>query len=203
MRFFDSPLYHALCSIFDLVIANLLFILCSLPVVTMGASYGALCYVCQRISRGEGSIWRDFFSAFRQSFCRFSICFWLLVLCFAVIVADFWIIGVYWTSAFRYVPLGLLLLAGLLLLITGSYLFPMLADSMQPPRKLLSAAFVQSMCHLPRTVLICLLKLLPLALFLFLTSTFFLTCVVWIVIGFSLTEYVTALLTKPILSNLP
>lgn len=201
MRFFDSPLYHALCSIFDLVIADLLFILCSLPVVTMGASYGALCYVCLRISRGEGSVCRDFFSAFRQGFRRYSLCFWLFVLCFAVIAADFWIIGVYWTSTFRYVPLGLLLLAGLLLLFTGSYLFPMLANSMQPPRRLLSAAFAQSLRHLPRTVLICLLKLLPLALFLFLTSTFFLTCAVWVVIGFSLTEYVIVLLLRPILAD--
>ena len=40
----------------DLLLTNLLFVLCSLPVVTLGASATAMHYVLGRIRRQEGTV---------------------------------------------------------------------------------------------------------------------------------------------------
>lgn len=55
----------------DLMVLNLLWLLCSLPVVTVGASTGALCAVMLKIARGEPvATARTFFSALRRELGR-------------------------------------------------------------------------------------------------------------------------------------
>lgn len=53
----DSKLYEFLSKIADLIIVNLLFIICSLPIVTIGASTTALYGVTKKMaSNSEGYI---------------------------------------------------------------------------------------------------------------------------------------------------
>ena len=61
----DSPAMNFLSILADLIILNLLFVICSLPLVTFGAAYSAKYYVAMKIMRGEdtGTI-IPFFKAF-------------------------------------------------------------------------------------------------------------------------------------------
>ena len=55
----------------DLLVLNLLAILCSLPIFTIGAAVTALDDVCFRMIRQEGSsVVRGYFHAFRANFKR-------------------------------------------------------------------------------------------------------------------------------------
>ena len=55
----------------DLMLLNLLWALCALPVVTVGPATGALCAVSLKLARGEPvATIRTFFTAFRSGFLR-------------------------------------------------------------------------------------------------------------------------------------
>lgn len=62
---YDSPLMTALTSIGDCICLSVLWILFSLPIVTLGPSTAALYSTAYRVIRKkEGGLWRHFWSAF-------------------------------------------------------------------------------------------------------------------------------------------
>ena len=77
---YDGPISRFLYLVADIVVLHLLWVLCSLPLVTMGAANTALYYSCmKRIRTGEGHAWSNYLSAFRANFRQATI-LWLLLL---------------------------------------------------------------------------------------------------------------------------
>lgn len=71
--------------LFDLILLNVLMIICSIPVFTMGAAITAVYDMSLRMLRNEeNSIVKGFFRAFKSNF-RQATCVWLVVLLFAAI----------------------------------------------------------------------------------------------------------------------
>lgn len=65
----DSKFYNTLTKIADCLILSVLWIICSVPLFTLGASSAALYYsVCKVLRSGEGPTIRTFFRAFRDNF---------------------------------------------------------------------------------------------------------------------------------------
>ena len=57
----DSKFYEVVSKIADLVVVNLLFVLCSLPIITIGASTTALYGVTKKMAENrEGYIFRNY-----------------------------------------------------------------------------------------------------------------------------------------------
>ncbi len=77
-RFFnqDNPVSRFLAGILDLIILNALFILTSLPIITMGASLTALYSVLLWRKDDDGYLYQIYFSSFRKSF-RQSTLIWI------------------------------------------------------------------------------------------------------------------------------
>lgn len=70
----------------DLMVLNLLTVVCSIPVVTIGASYTAMHYVLLKIYRNEEeSIVKHFFHAFKNDFKKATI-IWMIYLVAAVVI---------------------------------------------------------------------------------------------------------------------
>ncbi len=81
-RFFDldSPLMSTLSKLADLIILNILVVICSLPLFTIGASLTAMHYVVLKMVRNEeGYIIKSFFKSFKQNFKQATI-IWLILL---------------------------------------------------------------------------------------------------------------------------
>jgi len=77
---YDSPVMQALTTIGDCICLSVLWIVFSLPVVTIGASTTALYAAAYHsIRRREGGLWRSFWEAFRENFRR-STLLWLAVM---------------------------------------------------------------------------------------------------------------------------
>jgi len=73
----DNIVVIALNRIGDVIIANLLFLLCSIPLVTIGPSLTALYHCMLRIVKGnEDKVTKTFFRALRQNFVQ-SLIAWL------------------------------------------------------------------------------------------------------------------------------
>lgn len=84
-----NPVMRVLRVLFDLIVLNGLWFLCSLPLVTLGASTSALHAVVLRTVRGEEpAVVKAFFSAFRRNFGQATLMGLIAVLMGAVVYAD-------------------------------------------------------------------------------------------------------------------
>ena len=82
----DNPLWRFLGKLADLMILNVLFLLCSIPIFTIGASLTSVNYVCLKIrEQEEGYIVRNFFKSFKQNFVQSTI-IWLIMLALGLLL---------------------------------------------------------------------------------------------------------------------
>jgi len=76
----NNPIMRGLVAIFDMIVLSVLWVVFSLPVVTMGAASAALYHaVYHHIRKGEDYLFRSFWSAFIENFKRQTLC-WLVPL---------------------------------------------------------------------------------------------------------------------------
>ena len=168
-----------------LVITNLMFILCCLPVVTLGAGLSALYYTMLCALRDNGDIRpaKTFWTGFRDNF-RQATMSWLVLLVLAVLIY----LEIFWCgqfsgpiTVFRY---GLYAL-GLGLSILASYLFPIMETFRGNMAQHLknSLGFV---CSAPVTALTVLFfSVIPMAWTFFTNAYLPLYAFLWCTIGFS------------------
>ena len=88
----ESKIGAVLTAVIDIVTAGLLWLLCSLGVVTVGAASSALYYAVVKCIRHErGSLTKSFFKAFRRDF-KTATLIWLIFLAVGLLfAADVWI----------------------------------------------------------------------------------------------------------------
>lgn len=96
MNFFstEGPLYKFMMQFMDLLILNFMWLLCSIPLVTIGASTAAASAVAMKMARNEeGYIAKQFLKEFKRNWKQGTI-LWLLFLvaCYALYL-DFQILG--------------------------------------------------------------------------------------------------------------
>lgn len=74
--------------IFNIMVLNVLWTVCSLPVVTIGASTTALNYTCIKLRRDEGDgVIRMFFRSFARNI-RQALIIWTVMLCILIILSS-------------------------------------------------------------------------------------------------------------------
>ena len=193
----DSKFMRAMSLLGDLIVLNLVFLLCCVPVVTVGAALTALDTAAFRLSRGnEGRLLALFFRSFRQSFRRATFLWLLLLLVFAVALLGLRLFSVF-GGALRLllVPSALLML---LALFAAGYAFPLLSQFENTVIGTLKNAVFLSLGYLPRTLLITALNLFPFALLLWDTYLFFCTGFIWVFLYFSAAAYLIAKLLKKV-----
>ncbi len=150
----DSVLMRGLTRIADVMILNLVFVVTSLPVVTLGASLTALNFTAMRIGTGEcGSVTSDYFRSFRQNFRQATIVGLVLVALGCVLAAWYAVLSEFALDALS----ELLLLAVWYVLafsvaITALFAFPYLANFSGRTRDVLRNALLLSWRHLPTSL---------------------------------------------------
>lgn len=150
----EGPLWRALNFIADVVILHFLWLLCSLPLFTIGASTTALYYaMMKRIRTNEGQVTSNFFRSFRQNFKQATE-LWLIVAAVGVVL---WLDLNFcstWDS-----PLTKVMLVGCAVLLIPCwmvllYLFPVLAKFTGSLYDTFKNALLMSVRHLPLTLLL-------------------------------------------------
>ena len=81
----DNPVWRFFILIGRLWWLNILWLICSLPVFTIGASTTALIYSCMKLRKDEGYPTENFFKSFKQNF-RQGTALWLLYLLVGVML---------------------------------------------------------------------------------------------------------------------
>lgn len=155
---YDNPLWRFVGRIWDLFILNLLWIICSVPIVTFGASTTAMHYCTLKIAgdRDSGGVFRMFFHSFKENLLQSSIIWIIMAVLGAAIIFDikfflFYLIG---NIVLRMIALTVTSFMALLWLFTFIYVFPIQAKFINPVRQTLKLALFMSVKHLIRTVII-------------------------------------------------
>ncbi|MGN1141571.1 MAG: YesL family protein [Oliverpabstia sp.] len=160
----DGKLFTIFSRIADLVVLNLLWFLCCVPVVTIGASIVALYTVTLKMVRNEDTyIVGSFFRAFIENFKQATL-FWCGALVVtAVLYCDFYFVGhAAWVGILFFVPLVII---AFLLAAVMSYVFPILAYFKNSTKNVLRNAALMAVAYLPYTFGILCVNLLPVAIF--------------------------------------
>ena len=187
----DSPLMQALSKLADLMLLNLLFLVFSLPIITIGSSMTAMYRVL--ISRTVGNdtpIIREFWNAFRCNFKQATIIELILFVPISLALLDMYLFnsGVLERSA---VTTWVCVLTIVLFLILSSYLFPMIAQFENTIGRTIKNAVLLAIGNLPTTILVSVLNALPILLVLFANARIFLKIsIVWFLIGFAAVAWV-------------
>ena len=88
----DSPVMRFLNRVGDLLILNILMIICCIPVITVGAAYTAMHYVILKMIRGEeGYLIKGFFKSFAGNFKQATVLWLIMLLVIAIYVGDIFI----------------------------------------------------------------------------------------------------------------
>ena len=168
---YDNPIWRFIGKLADLMILNLLWIICSLPVFTIGASTTALYYVTLTLARDEGtSTAASFFRSFKSNF-RQATALWLLIIAAGIVLTvDCWF---FFTGQMPMAEPVKLLLTSLSIclfifyLFIVIYIFPLQSRFYNPVMKTLVNAFLMSVRYLPITIGILITDLLIGAVFCF------------------------------------
>ena len=200
----DGPLFSGLDRLADLFWLNILFLVCCLPVFTIGASTTALYYVTLKMVKNEEShITKSFFRAFKDNF-RQATAIWLIaMLVGGILVCDYLIMNGFWIDIstlpeiFRKVMLIALLAAGVFYVFTLRYVFPILARFENSVINTIKNALLISIRHLPFSALLMLISAAAVAIFYFI-PTF---RVAYLIITFSLVAFVSSYIFVKIFAN--
>ena len=158
-RFFnmDNKFFTFMSRVADLIILNLLCIVCCIPVVTIGASTAAMYQVLLNVLDGrEDGVLRDFFGAFRHRF-GFYTKLWLVLLALGLFFGLDLYFYYLWSAAGSWmgvVLFGLFAAAAVIYLCTMLYVFPYALRRELPLLATVKTAFYIGMRHLPVTLLI-------------------------------------------------
>ena len=125
----DGPVLQFINKIVYSVYLNILWFICSIPIVTIGASTTALFYVTLKISKNEeGSITKAFFHSFKENLRQGTV-IWLILLAFGIILGiDGYVLyhmrfeNVFWTLC-----TAVFCVAAAAYAIILMYIFPLLA----------------------------------------------------------------------------
>ena len=158
---YDSKFSQLLLKLCYACYLNLLWLVCSLPIVTVGASTTALYYSCLKIVRDEDShVGACFFRSFRENF-RQATALWLILLGLGLFLAgDGYIVyhlrqsaegpmAVVWTLI-----LAMVIAGGIVYVIVLEYVFPLVASVSNTNTAMLKNAFLIGTHYLFATILV-------------------------------------------------
>lgn len=186
---YDGYLSKIMTRVMYVVSLNLLFLLCSIPIFTIGAAQTAMYTVLLRYMRNdEPDIIRSFFRAFLDNFKK-STTIWLMMLAVGGTLAlNYYFLyqgGMNLTGVIR-ILLNLVLI---ILLIMWVYIFPVLSYFDNTIRGYIRFVVGLSIAKLPYTVALVLIQTIPILAILFLAQYIPMAVLLLICCGVSLPAY--------------
>lgn len=167
----DSPLMNFLNKVADIMILNILFMVFSIPIFTIGASCSAAYYICFKMVRNEETyIIKGFWKAFKENFKQGTIIWLLLLAIFGVLFADYRIILYSGIEFSRWIRIAIVTMTGIVLLGVV-FMFPLQARFVNPVKNTIKNAFLMALSHLPTAVLLVAVYALPIIILYFIPQS--------------------------------
>ena len=157
----DSPVMVFLSKVANLMILNVLTIICCIPIFTAGAAITALYYVTIKMARGDDPyIIKGYFKSFKENFKQATIIWLIMLVVIAIIAVDWRVTLVMMTGSSAKIMKTVLFIVSFLLLLTGLYIFPVLSRFDNTVKNTFRNAFLISFL-IPVALLLVTIQALP------------------------------------------
>ena len=152
---YDNPVWRFIGKFWDVIMLSVLWMVCSIPVVTIGASTTAMYYVTLKLVRDEdGYTFRSFFKSFKENFKQSTI-IWLIFLVAGIVlgVDVFFFLRVFNGSQnVRTIMLAIFMAMSFLYFAMFTFVFPLQARFYNPVKRTIFNAFFMSIRQLFQTI---------------------------------------------------
>lgn len=200
MNFFnmDNAFYRGVGKMVDLIWLNLLTVVCSIPIITAGASLTAMYHVALRMVKNEESnITKNFFKSWKENF-RPATGIWLVVIAiFCFYGYDMYILKQGVMNEYGNLLTATLICISIILIfvyLMCCYIFPLLARYDNTVKQTLKNAVLLLFGFFPRTLCMGVIYLFPIALTLL--SDYFIFF--WFLLGLTFPCYICSQLLSKI-----
>lgn len=170
----DSVFWRTMNIVADIFILNILFILFSLPIITIGPSITAMYTITLKMVKNEESyIVRGFWDAFKSNFKQSTIIWLIMLVSGAFIGFDIYLA---YCSEFSFgnIIFYIFLAIAVIYIMIFSFIFPLESKFDNPINNSFKNALFMGIVHMfPWTLIIIALNSLSVLLFIFLTDIFF------------------------------
>lgn len=188
--------FNFMSKVGDFIVLNLLFLITSIPIFTIGASACAL-YSCikLRVTDEESTVFQDYKKAWKSNFIPATSITIVYIIAFVI----FFFFSRY---VAHHIQNFILLIPYLLYFIVVSfsllYVFPLQTTFINEPLTIIKNGFLTALRHLPATLGLFLCTYLPLAFTWIFPQVFYFTFAYWIFIGCSICSLCSVFITKSV-----
>ena len=156
---YDNPVWRFVGRIWDLFILNLLWVICSIPIVTFGASTTAMYYCTLKIAkdRDSGGMFTMFFHSFKDNIRQSTIIWIIMAFIGGILFFDIRFFSFYSpinNTVIRMIIFTVTCFLILLWLFIFLYIFPIQAKFINSIKQTFKLALFMSIKHLVRTIII-------------------------------------------------
>ena len=160
-RFFDldNVVWRTIDKIGKIFLLNLLWLICSLPVFTIGASTTALIYTSMKLSDNEGYWHQNFFSSFKENFKQATALFFIYLAAGAFLAGDF-LLGGRAGNSFGQLMQGVAAILFVPYFLSLLYVFGVQAKFVNPVKATIRYSFFVAMRNMKTTIQLAILMIL-------------------------------------------
>lgn len=164
----DGPFLSGLNKFADLIIINIIYLICCIPIFTIGVATTALYYVMLKMAKNEECyVVKSYFKSFKDNFKQATGIWMLLLVTVLILYFDLKITNGEFAGTFAFddnmkrILLVVLMLALFLWAIVTAYVFPVLSKFDNTVKNTLRNAFFMGLRHLPWTFVILIINIIP------------------------------------------
>ena len=150
----DSPFFRAMSRVADLLILNVIFVICCIPIVTIGPALTGLFYVTLKMVRNEESyIVRGFFHSFKQNLRQGIIINLIMMAAGVLLWMDLRIVRANFGGTAGFALSVVFAAMAFFYLMLFIYIYPVLSRFYNTIKNTFINSFLMAIRHLPYTVL--------------------------------------------------
>lgn len=197
----DNGFMRGLSRITDMVILNILFLVCCIPIVTIGASLSALYSMTLKMVRNEEPyIIQGFLKAFRENLKQGMLFGTAATLALAAAAANLFLLGNVESGGLLSVKIVSIAVIVLVLLLS-LYIFPVIARFQMSSGEIFKNAFLLCGVHFTKTLFMLAMYIPVLIMMFYSEITMFLLLTIYIVLGFSTMAFLQSFVLRNIFAN--
>lgn len=198
----DSVIMKGMTRIGETIILNVLFVIFSLPVVTVGAALTAMYTVCFREAEKKSApLWKTFWKAFKENFGKATALWLILLLIGGIIIYNLFMLA-------ENPELGggiirvMVLVAGIFYLMICPYVFPLQSRYENTVFGTLRNSVALAFGRFPITLLLVAMNAIPLVVAYFNFGVFLYLSILWLSVWFALIAQLTSRLLLKVFRKL-
>jgi len=190
----DSPVMNFLSNLADMILLNIVYLICCIPVVTIGTATTALYTVTLKMARKEyPAILKSFFIAFRKNLKISTLCWIPMIIAAIILFLDYRLLDTLPGTLQSVIRIALIIIALLYLMIL-LYLFPYIARFDNNIKNTFKNTILISITNLPLTLLMLVANIALIIVSLLTFQTMIIALNAAILIAFSVLAYLQSIL---------